>query len=342
MTATAANAPRAESLKQSVGQVIEEGNRKLGELRSVLYAVTDPVNTAERRVQKALEALEQELVRYRFELGKAERLTKSTAGNPGLMMALNAKPHDDTLRAMLNKAKGWDKLRRAGADDKRILFALKSQWREYEQTIGQSSRNRYCGGEDPRVWIDASYQEKPTFRGDALAAEARRVLQIPQPGAAAAPKGGATKKPAEKPQAAAAAAPRAARKSGAQRRREAALKADATAAYGEWLGGVNRHGFDLRAETANEGLWKSWFDNGVTPARAVELFRQLDGGKGFEAKKPAVAGDAGPWKDVFKREAAEVRRLGKKILKGNGHAPANDPAAIAASGMTTPAAALPA
>lgn len=345
MTATDARTPRAESLKQSVGQEIQEGTQKLRELNDVLYAVTRPVNAAEARVKAALATLEQALETYRFELGKAERLTKSTAGNPGLMMALNAKPHDEILRAMLNKAKGWDKLRRTGADDKRILFALKSQWRDYEQTIGQSSRNRYAGGDEPRVWIDAGYQEKPTFRGDALAAEARRVLQIPQAGAAATPKGGATKKPAEKPQAAAADAPRARRKSGAQRRREAALKADATAAYGEWLGGVNRHGFDLRSETANEGLWKSWFDNGVTPARAVELFRQLEGDNKFPAKKPAnVIGNPAGFL-IGKRpteEAADARRVGKKLLKGNGHAPATDPAAIAAAQMTTPAAALPA
>jgi hypothetical protein len=342
VTSTAANAPRAESLKQSVGQVIQEGTQKLRELNEVLYTVTRPVNAAEARVKAALATLEQALETYRFELGKAERLTKSTAGNPGLMMALNAKPHDEILRAMLNKVKGWDKLRRTGADDKRILFALKSQWRDYEQTTGQGHRNRYAGGEDPRVWIDAGYNEKPTFRGATLVEEARRLLQIPQPSAAATPKGGASKKAAEKPEAAAADAPRARRKSGAQRRREAALKADAAESYGEWLSGVIRLGHDPRPDDANQHLWTNWFDSGVTPARALELFRDMQAAE--PAKKPSkILGDPAGFM-MGKRpssEAAEARRLGKKILKGNGHAPANDPAAIAAAGMTTPAA-LPA
>ena len=325
---------RAKALSTIVEQVLEEGSTCLETLHDVMSTVTKPANEAAHEVNLAMTALQKKVERYEFEIGKVTRLVSSTKGNPGLMMALTAQPHDEALKKALNKVKGWETFRRNGTTPGKVLLKLKTAWPRYEEYIGDS-KTRFLGGDKPSFWFEQEWNAKPLLSGEALGADSMRILGLPdentlraaeKPGAAApakkptpkpsTPSRSSAKKPASKPA-----------KLRAPTKREAELKADADRAYGEWLGEVNKHGLNLRPDSAPD-YWRAAFESGIKPERAVETHRA----------QPQVAGKTPAATSQLmgltpKEESAEARRIGKALLKkSNGHAAPHDPASIGATG----------
>jgi hypothetical protein len=162
-----------------------------------------------RESESRMRAAENEMAaakrQHDFVTSKLKRVHGLLLGHKDIMQLIQSRPHDETLKKMLAKTQsGWEKLKREGADDARILMQLKGGWRNYQQDLPNSSgRSRFEGGDRPRVWIDADYSAKPTFEGKALAAEIRRVMGMPQPKAKAPAKPKSKPKPSLKKSAAA-------------------------------------------------------------------------------------------------------------------------------------------
>lgn len=177
-----------------------DADRFLTEIENLSLNLEGDLGEAEQEVDKLEEALKLARQRVEFEKGKLKRAAK-VLREAGLERIIGAKPHDEVLSKVLTKIKqgGWAKYQREGATDEQILLVLKTNWPRWGNPFG--GRHYHEGGEKPAVWLNSSYRSgKPTFEGKALAAEVRRILNIPQPKkpAAAAAKPAAPKPAAKK------------------------------------------------------------------------------------------------------------------------------------------------
>jgi hypothetical protein len=234
----------------------------LREIESRQWELDEESQKADEAVEQAERVLQAAKENQRLVLAKLARL-KAALSDPVMF----SQPHDQRLKAALAQAKGaqWEKLVKDGADDAAILVAIGKGWPDY-QTSAPSDRDlKFKGGKKPAVWIDAAeaWKARPTFEGQKLAGEIRRIKQIP------APKSEATRAKA------------AAKKSAAKARSRPSLikAAAAKPSYSTWLGQVQTLArvagvaIDTSDPVQADLHWRNAYELGDAPQAALNEFR---------------------------------------------------------------------
>lgn len=167
------------------------GEQAYREVHGVVNKLRVELDKAKSDAREAERNLEKHKARIAFIGGKLSRLLDAMR-TPAIDAILTSKPSDECLRSVLKGCKGIAALRQRGATTGQITEALRKGWGEWG--VRGEALCHARGGTTARVWFDKDgfwQNKKPDLEGAQLAAEVRRVLQIPEP-----TKPAAAKKPA--------------------------------------------------------------------------------------------------------------------------------------------------